>query len=745
MAGTGRPSVDEEPAWSPDTVPLRRNLRQGNGKNLRRRFLAPNSSSTPVPARVILPGSSTARCGAAPRPLRNGFPIGPPVLQALVSKSVASTSEGEAFARGRRVIPRDVLSRFVLAGAIALSAVPAAAQTPSDQAENEHTLRRLSIEDLGKIDVTSASRHAEPVSEAAAAVTVITQDDIRRAGITTLPDALRLASGVQVARINGQTWAITSRGFSSAAANKMVVLIDGRSVYTPLFSGVFWDQQDLVLEDIDRIEVIRGPAGALWGANAVNGVINVITRSADGTKGGMVHVDAGNTIGQAAFRHGGLAGASGAYRVYAKYRFLDAQRFAANGASSLDTITSGQAGFRYDADTSARTAVTFQGDAYKGSEGLADRSDIDAAGGNVLGRVSHTLSSGAQLQLQFYYDGTHRRVPLQYAEHRDTGDVDFQYRFTPHARHDLTLGAGLDVSRSATVPTPTFFFEPETRTASLVNVFVQDDLSIVPNRFDVIVGSKFEHNVYTGFEYQPTGRLRWRPTGTQTVWAAVSRAVRMPTRFDSDLRFTANSPILVLSGDPGFQSETVIAYELGYRTTVSRLVSFDVSTFVNDYDRLRTEEPTPPAGFPIVLANNMTARIAGVEASATIQPMPAWQLHAGYTLLAERVALKPNSHDPTLGINEYNDPKNQFWLQSFLNLPGRAEIDAVLRSVGALPHPAVPGYTELTLHAGWRPVAQVEAALVGRDLLHPTHREFQIGAPPEAIRRAVLVQATFRF
>jgi len=618
------------------------------------------------------------------------------------------------------------------------------AQPPSQsQASAEQTLRRLSIEDLGKIDVTSTSKHAEPVGDAAAAVTVLTQDDIRRAGVTTLPDALRLVTGVQVARINGQTWATSARGFDAAAANKIVVLIDGRSVYTPLFSGVFWDQQDVALDDIDRIEVIRGPAGALWGANAVNGAINIITKRATDTTGGMVHVDAGNTVGQVAFRDGASAGTTGAYRVYGKYRDLAAQRLA-TGPSAQDDVRSGQGGFRYDAEISGRTSVTLQGDAYKGVEGLAAITDITVGGGNALGRITHTTGSGAQMQLQLYYDGTYRRAP-QFTERRDTADVDFQYRFATLNRQDVVFGAGVDVSRSDTTPTPAFFFDPPIRTTALVNVFIEDAVAIVPGRFDIVLGSKFERNDYTGFEYQPTARARWHPTPKRTLWAAVSRAVRMPTRFDSDLRFTANSPVVVLRGDPGFQSETVIASEVGYRQTITTALSFDLASFVNHYDDLRTEEPTLPTGFPIVLANNMTARTAGIEASADVQPMPFWQLHAGYTLLSERVELKPESRDPTLGVNEYNDPRHQFWFRSFLNLPARTEVDAVLRTVGALPHPAVPGYTELTLHFGWRHGTPIELSIVGDNLLHAHHTEFQIGAPLETLQRNVFAQLTWRF
>jgi iron complex outermembrane recepter protein len=611
--------------------------------------------------------------------------------------------------------------------------------------DSGQTLRQLSLEELGRIDVTSASRHAEPVGEAAAAVSVITQDDIRRAGITTLPDALRLVTGLQVARVNGQTWSVSARGFSTAAGNKLVVLIDGRNVYTPLFSGTFWDQQDLVLSDVDRIEVIRGPAGALWGANAVNGAINIITKRAEDTQGALVHVDAGTEIGQTEFRYGGKSGDAGAYRVYGKYRYLSPLRFTAGG-SALDSVESGQAGFRYDRDdTPKRNAFTLQGDAYRGTEGLSDRPDIDIAGANVLARMVHTTASGGQWQAQLYYDGTYRRVPRQYGERRDTADIDLQYRFPAIPHHDLTAGAGLDVTHSDTIPTPVFFFVPQDLTSAMVNVFAQDDISLVPNVLDVIAGVKVEHNIYTGFEFQPTARLRWRPTTTHMLWAAVSRSVRMPTRFDEDLRFTGGTPFLVLRGDDQFKSENVVSTEAGYRRMATKYFSFDLSAFLNDYTDLRTLEPTPPAGIPIVISNKMTARTSGIEAEAEFAPGPFWRLHAGYALLSERFRFDPTSLDTTQGSGEHNDPRHQFWLRSFVDLPRRVELDAVLRSVASLPNPVVPGYTELTLRLGWGHGGPLEISLVGDNLLHDTHREFQIGGPSESIERSVAAQVTWRF
>jgi iron complex outermembrane receptor protein len=608
---------------------------------------------------------------------------------------------------------------------------------------DQQTLKRLSIEELSNIDVTSTLKHAEPVNQAAAAITVITGDDIRRAGITTLPEAMRLVTGVQVARFDGRTWAISARGFDITTANKLVVMIDGRSVYTPLFSGVFWDVQDVVLEDVDRIEVVRGPGGTLWGANAVNGVINIVTKSAAQTKGTLVQVGGGTELGQTSVRYGTSAGSDGNIRVYAKYRYRGSEVFA-NGDSARDPLRSGQVGFRYDGGASGRTVTTVQGDLYTGKIGLFDRPDSDVAGGNLLARIAHTYSSGSQLQVQMYYDGTYRSVPRQFAEHRDTVDVDLQYRFSFGKRQDVVTGVGYDVTRGHVAPSPVLFFLPETRTSPLLNVFVQDEIAIVPSRVTLIAGSKFEHNDYTGFEYQPTLRARWTPHGGETIWAAISRAVRMPTRFDSDLQFTGTAPIVVLRGDPGFQSETVLAREVGYRQRFGSTVSLDVAAFHNTYDNLRTEEPTLPFGVPVVLANNMSARTSGIEVTAEYQPAPAVQLHAGYTWLTEQFTLAPGSHDITGGTNEANDPGHQIWARSFVNLPRGFEADAVFRYVGALPHPVIPAYGELTLRGGWRR-GRIEISITGDNLLHDYHQEFSSLTPPEEFPRSGFAQVTWRF
>ena len=624
-----------------------------------------------------------------------------------------------------------------------LSAPGPAAAGQREPAQNPPPPQRLSIEELQAIDVTSVAKHAEPGFEAAAAISIIRQDDLRRAGITTLPEALRLAAGVEVARFDGHTWSISARGFNISTANKMVVLIDGRSVYTPLFSGVLWDAQDLVLEDVDRIEVIRGPGGALWGANAMNGVINIITKRADDTKGLLVNTGGGSNLGQTAVRYGGALGANGAYRVYGKYRYIGAQVFS-GGDNAHDPLRSGQVGGRLDREI-GHLSFTLQGDGYVGRVGLTDRADSDIAGGNVLSRLTYTDASGRQLQVQAYYDGTYRMVPRQFTERRDTVDVDVQYRFSLGTRHDVTTGAGLNVSRSRTTASAVLSFDPGTRVTPLVNLFGQDVISVVPQRLYLTLGAKAEHNAYTGAEYQPTLRLRWSPSSGRTIWGEVSRAVRMPSRFDTDLRFTGFSPVVIIRGDPGFRSETVVASELGLRQSLGRTLAFGVTAFRNQYDHLRSQEPTLPTGFPVVLSNLLAARTGGVEFSAEYHPVPRWEWHANYSFLTERFRSKAGSLDPTGGTSEANDPAHQFSLRSFLTLPGRTEFDATLRVIGRLPHPVIPRYAELTLHWGVHATDALELAVIGDNLLHAHHQEFSSLPTREEFVRSFFGQATWRF
>lgn len=637
--------------------------------------------------------------------------------------------------------PRPVSAFGVVAAFVILARV-ACGQSPPP---SDPTFKGLSIEDLSKIDVTSVSKHAETIADAAAAISVITAEDLRRSGVTALPEAMRLALGLAVARFNGETWGVSARGFNISTANKMLVLIDGRSVYTPLYSGVFWGVQDVVLEDVDRIEVVRGPGGTLWGANAINGVINIITRAAADTQGALVTTSAGTRLGQTVVRYGGKSGANIAYRVYGKYDYAGPQEFS-NGLSAHDPLRHGQAGFRIDWAPPSRTALTLQADLYDAKSGLSDRPDIDESGGNLLARLSHTSSKGAQLQLQGYYDGTYRKVPRQFSEHRDTGDLDFQYR-RAFGGHDVTSGVGFRLTGGRAPASAVLFFDPDTRTSHLLNVFVQDEIALRPRTLTATLGTKVEHNDFTGVEYQPTARLRWSPSATQTVWGAVSRAVRMPTRFDSDLRFTGAFPIVVLQGSADFDSETVVAGEVGYRHRVGSRLALDLAAFVNGYDDLRTQEPSSaPGGIPITLANNLQATTRGFELGVDYQPARFWQLHGAYTRLSEDFHVNAASRDPSKGAGEHNDPQNQLSFRSYVDLPSRGEIDAIFRLVGALPQPAVARYSELTLRAGWGHGGPLELSVIGDNLLHRRHGEAPATGPlQEQFPRQMTARATWRF
>ncbi len=615
--------------------------------------------------------------------------------------------------------------------------------TPQTPISGTGSLKGLSIEELSRIAVISASRHSEVASETAAAITVITGDALRRAGITALADALRLAVGVAVGR-DGNAWAISARGFQASSTNKMVVLIDGRSVYTPLFSGVFWDVQDVLIADIDRIEVIRGAGGTLWGANAMNGVINIITKLASDTQGALVQIGGGSSRDVVGLRYGGKTGTSGTYRVYVKSRYFAASPFV-DGTESEDALHATQGGARFDWGPASPTSITLQGDAYGGGAQLMNSAeDIGLGGGNVLTRIRHTYKSGAQVQLQAYYDDTYRRIPTQYTERRNTGDAELQYRLSIGARHDLVSGVGYTITHDRVTPTPVFFFDPASRTNTLINVFAQDEIALRPGTLVAVVGSKFEHNSYTGFEFQPTARLRWTPVSGQTIWGGVSRAVRMPSRFDTDLRFTGGTSTVVLRGNPDFQSETVIDTEGGYRNVVMPHVSFGVTAFTGDYDRLRSQEPTLPFGVPIVLNNLQSGRVSGIETGVHVEPRTSWQLFGGYTYLHEHFEFDPASHDPTGGNLEHNDPSHQVWFRSFSDLPGQVGFDVMYRWVAALPNPVVPSHADLSIRVARPITTRLSLEVLGDNLLHDRTLELKQLGPAHTVPRSFFIRLAWQ-
>jgi len=630
---------------------------------------------------------------------------------------------------------------FLLCAAPALQAQ---AHVQEDLAAAED-LKSLSIEELMQIDVTSVSRRSEPLSRAAAAITVITGEDLRRSGITNLPEALRLVASLHVAQQTQRNWSISARGFNQGTANKLLVLVDGRSVYSPLFSGVFWDVQDILLEDVDRIEIIRGPGATLWGANAVNGVINVITKPAASTQGGLLVAGAGNEERSfGGVRWGGTLGKGGHYRVYGKYRSVDELAFA-DGGDSVDDLQLRKGGFRADWKGTGGGAM-IQGDVYTGHGGELGRGDQDLDGGNLLGRWSRRSSERSGLELQVYWDRYHRFIPTLFEEHRDTWDADFQQDFRFGERHAVVWGLGYRHTRDRVGASALVAFLPERRPQDLFSGFAQDEISLLEDRLRVTLGTKLEHNDSSGLEVQPNVRFSLAVDDRQTLWGAVSRAVRTPTRLDEDVvLFLPGTDVPLLQGDPDFDSEKLIAYELGWRSRLQTDLSLDVSTFYNVYDDLRSQERTN-GGFPIVLRNLANAETWGIETRLSGQPVARWSWLLAYALLEEDFSVDSGSTDPTQGHAEGQDPRHRLVARSYLDLPGGIGLDAWLRYVDRLAFTRTPGYLEMDLHLGWRPSRSLELALVGRNLLHDHHPELGAASPQrEEVERSLYGRVTWSF
>jgi iron complex outermembrane receptor protein len=611
-----------------------------------------------------------------------------------------------------------------------------------DQPEQD-SLRRLSIEELMRIDVTTATRQPEPVGTTAAAISVVTSDDIRRSGVTTIADALLLADGVHVARFNNGSWSITARGFNQNTANKLLVMVDGRTVYSPLFTGVFWNSLDYVLEDIDRIEVIRGPGATLWGANAVNGVVNIITRHSRDTRGALVSVSAGNedrAIVEA--RYGGGAADAVTWRVYGKSAFRDEQRFSTGGPSG-DSRRREQAGFRVDGGAAGGTSWMVTGDAFHSRDELPDRAAGEFTDLALQARWSHAFSSAARFDVKSYYRREYRKVPLQLTHRIDVFDLDAQHAVTFAAGHDIVVGATARVNVDATYPSAVIRFTPQDRTYPVFSVFAQDEYEI-SERVSVTGGVKVEHNAFSGAELQPNARARVLLPARQMLWGAVARAVRRPTRFDDDIEIVGPNGALLVRGSDDFVAESLVASEVGYRLQPGVGLSVDVTVFEHRYDRLRSQEffGRPP----IVVGNTLDGRSRGIELALKMQPATWWRTHLSYTWLDTAIDRAPGSRDISGGVNEMNDPSTLFGLRSSLDLPAAVELDAMVRFVGALPDPAVPAYTELTLRAGRRITSRADIFVVGHDLLHDAHPEFGTSVPRRVeFERGVRAGMTLRF
>lgn len=622
----------------------------------------------------------------------------------------------------------------LLAGSALLCASLASAAWAQDAPPANGELGELSLEQLSDVQVTSVSRTAQSVGEAPAAVYVITSDDITRAGIRSIPGALRLAPNLQVARLDSASYGITARGFnqSSGTANKLLVLMDGRVVYTPLYSGVFWDEQNALMEDLDRIEVVSGPGGALWGSNAVNGVINIVSRDAHETQGLLVSGGASDATEALGLRYGARFGEAGAFRVYA----IGLRR-------SVDEPTewrNAQAGFRADWGDADDT-LTLQGDVYGGDQDrLAGRfSDTTISGGNMLGRWHRRFNDNSDFQLQAYVDRTRRSISSGISADVDAAAIDAQYGFLLTPNQAIVVGGGVRVTRDTFAPGPgTVFLDPDQRTLTTSNVYAQDTISLSPT-LDLIAGVKLEDNSYTGLEYLPSARLAWRPNASALVWAAVSRAVRTPSRFDRDLINPG-----ILDGGPDFVSETLTAYELGYRAQPSDRFWYSVSTYYNLYDDLRTVEATNAFVFPLQIRNGMSGETYGVEAWGSYALTDWWRINAGLSMLNKNLEIDPGSDD-VFGTNfAGNDPDLQASVRSLMDLGERAQLDLTARYVDELPDPRVPAYVAVDARIGYRLTDRLELSLSGTNLFDD-HVEFiNPSLPARESARSFFLSARWR-
>lgn len=658
---------------------------------------------------------------------------------------------------------------------------------PIYAAESMDDYLDLPIEDLLSMEVTSVSKKKQRLTEAAAAIYVITQEDIRRSGVTSIPEALRMAPGLHVAKMDSNKWAISSRGFSSQFANKLLVLIDGRSVYTPSYSGVYWEIQDTMLEDIDRIEVIRGPGATLWGANAVNGVINIITKAATESQGGLLVAGAGNEEKAfASLRYGTELGADTHGRIYVKYNDRDSSYAPELDDEAGDDWQALRAGFRLDSTVTDSDRWTLQGDIYDTEQNQIVRQqyldpfdpannppdfsspylefnlpdEFEASGWNLLGRWEHDLSEDSTTSLQIYYDHTEREELILGQTH-DILDLDFQHQFSPLAGHDLVWGLGYRRIKDDFDNTFNVSVLPDSQTNSLTSAFVQDEIKLLDERVRLTLGTKYEHNDYTGSEVQPSARLLWLPQEGHSVWTSISRAMRTPSRVeDSGILVTGVLPalsptdlpkVITTNGSDSFDSEELTAIELGYRVQPSESVSLDLALFYNKYKNLNTFEitetitsinPLDPFGPPLVLpsrfefANLRDATSRGGELSLDWRLDEWWRLQANYSYLQISADNHSDSNDSfSEAVVEEASPKHQLSIRSAMDLSNAWSLDLWVYYADELGSTSyslgsdaaeISEYISLNVRLAWRPSEQMELSLVGRDLLDNRHPEFNV-------------------
>jgi iron complex outermembrane receptor protein len=594
----------------------------------------------------------------------------------------------------------------------------------------------LDLEQLTRIKVTSASRREERVIDAPASIFVITAEDIRRSGATSLPEALRLAPNLTVARADNNQYAITARGFSNVLANKLLVLMDGRTLYTPLFSGVFWEAQDFPLDDIDRIEVISGPGATLWGANAVNGVINIITLPASRTQGTLVRGAAGSDERGATLRYGAALPNGGSFRVYGKYWDRDNQRLQ-TGGDIVDASRRANAGFRADW-AGGVDQWTVQGDGYWGDiDQLPSARSI--SGANVLGRLTRQLGAESVVRIQAYYDRTDREHPQQFKERLDIVDVEAQHSLKPARAHNLIWGGGYRHARDRVENSPSQAFLPADKSMGWGNVFVQDEIAVA-DRLSVTLGIKAERNPYSGTEWLPNARIAYQATNEQLLWAALSRAVRSPSRIDREVYFPGNPPF-VLVGNDTFEDEIANVAEIGYRAQVSEGFSGSVTAFYQDYPNLRSVSPGNGA---LVFANNNEGTSKGVEAWGSLRLTRAWRLTGGLVVQRVKVTTKPGQADIGGIAGLGNDPDHSAQLRSWWDIGSAWEFDAGVRYMGKLPNPVVPSYTVVDARLGWKPYRHLELALIVQNAFDKEHAEWGAPANRAAYDRSLMLRAILK-
>lgn len=634
-------------------------------------------------------------------------------------------------------------------------------------ADDQRDLTSISLEELARTKVTAVSKTEEPRFQTPAAIHVVTAEDIRRSGATSLPEALRLAPGVHVARMTSSQWAVGIRGFTSRLARSQLALMDGRSLYTPLFAGTYWEVQDTILEDVERIEVVRGPGGTLWGANAVSGIVSIITKDANGTRGGLLSAAGGNEErASARARYGGTVSDKGSYRVYGKYFRRDAAFHATDG--DFDDWHLAQGGFRTDWKLRADDRLTVQGDVYSGRAGVrsslsyydppyrrAVESEAPLSGGNLTARWARPRKA-SEISVLTYYDRTRRVEPI-FREVRDTFDVDLQHHLGVGERQELVWGLGYRLSAGRSQGIETVAFVPANRTDHIFSAFVHDEIDLVKDeRLRLGLGSKLLRNQYTGFELQPSARLLWAPRRRQAVWAAVTRAVRTPSRVERDLQLTTSvsptSPIFArVEGDEGFRSEKTVAYEGGYRVQPADRLSLEVALFHNRYSDLLSLEAGPSFVedgrqiLPLRIANMLRGRASGLELAATAHPSARWALSTDYAYLDVDLETRPGSTDTTQAAAGGASPRHAARVRSSWRLGGDVDVDLSFRWVDELPSQEVPAYSALDARVAWLVVPRLELAIVGRDLLRDHHLEFGGGTSPTEIQRSVYGEARWRW